>query len=298
MLSPLRYRKLSKQLRTVRLQDAAAEPVSFADYQSYVKVQTLNIPAPVFDIKIRAARRLCEKHIGVAFVSQCFNAVMDLPPGIMSSIGSVLARFEGYIPTAIELLYTPLRQVTAISVVDDTGAITVVPASTYWVGQQRISLLDTAVWPDTLGRAFETFNVQYTSGYSIPFVAAADSSVLTTLQPHGLANGTIQRVWTTSDGELPVGLNPGTDYYVVGATTFTLGLSDTLGGSAIDITGAAVGNSFIGQLPENFIRAILATAAVDFYPEKKKSSRYDVTEATALPSIAQELLAVDRWLNL
>ncbi|HEX4138359.1 MAG TPA: hypothetical protein VHY84_27360 [Bryobacteraceae bacterium] len=298
MLSPIPYRKLSKQLRTVRLQDAAAEPVSLADYQQYVRQANLAIPQAAFDVKIRAARRLCEKHLGQALVSQCFNAIMDLPPGIMSSIGSVLARFEGYIPTAIELLYAPLRQVSSISVVDDTGFLNECPSSIYWVGQQRVSLLDTQVWPDTLGRAFETFNVQYTSGYAIPFVATASSAVLTTAQPHGLSNGSTQRAWTTSDGALPGGLNLGVDYFVVNATTFTLGLSATLNGSAINTTNKGTGNAFLGAIPENFIRAILATAAVDFYPEKKKTTRFDVAQAGALPDLAKELLSLDRWLNL
>lgn len=298
MLSPIPYRKLSKQIRTVRLQDAAAEPVSLADYGLFLRQANLTIPAASFAVKIRSARRLVEKYLGTALVSQCFNAVMDLPPGMMSSIGSVLARFEGYIPTAIELLYAPLRQVTSVNVIDDTGAVNLCPASTYWVGQQRISLLDTQVWPDTLGRSFETFNVQYTSGYSIPFVATVNSAVLTTLQPHGFVNGSVQRAWTTSDGVLPAGLVAETDYFVVGVTAFTFGLAATLAGSAIQVTSAGTGSQFAGAIPENFLRAVLVTAAVDRYPEKKKSSRYDVSESGALPDEARELLGLDRWVNL
>lgn len=377
MLSPFRHRKLSKQLRTVRLVDAAAEPISSADYALYEKLPQIAISAAAFNDRARAARRLCEKSIGHSFVSQVWNGVMDLPPGIMSSIGSVLARFEGYIPTAIELLHVPLRQVTRITVVDDTGFVNVCPPSIYWVGQQRISLLDTQVWPDTLGRAFETFNVQYTSGWTIPFKAAG--AVLTTLQPHGLKNGDVKRVWTTSDGTLPAGLAADTDYYVVGATAFTLGLAASLpqglgyapgdtgtvaggdgtavyavlttnsaggvltvsvsGGTTyataaaqstvpgtgsgngllkLDITAAAgavvsaivtaataistssggTGSLFIGSIENNFLRAIMATMAVDFYPDKKKSNRYDVSESGALPDRAKELLGFDKWMNI
>src|SRR5947209_19378379 len=100
MLSSLPHARLSKQLRTVRVQDAAAEPVSLGDYRLYVRQANLAIPQDVFDVKIRAARRLVEKHLGESLVSQVFNGVMDLPPGIEwnggGSIGSVLARFAGY----------------------------------------------------------------------------------------------------------------------------------------------------------------------------------------------------------
>jgi hypothetical protein len=296
MLSPIPYKKLSKQLRTLRTVDAAAEPVTLADYQASIRMGGLKIPQSIFDVKIRSARRLCEKYLGVAFVSQMFTAVMELPPGMVSAIGSVLARFEGYIPQSIELLYAPLRQVSQVSVIDDTGTVNVCPPSIYWVGQQRISLLDTQVWPDTAGRAFETFNVNYTSGCTIPFTAAG--ATLTTLQPHGLVNGTAQRTWTNADGSLPTGFVPHVDYYVVGATAYTFGLAATPGGSAIATSGAAVGNSFVGALPENYFRAILMTAAEDFYPEKKKSTRYDVSEAGGLSDDVKRLLNFDRWINL
>lgn len=295
MLSPILFRRQSKQLRTLQIIDAAAEPVSLADYQIYSRMPGVQVPPAAFASKALAARRLCEKYIGVAFVSQTFNAVLDLPPGMVSAIGSVLARFEGYIPQSLELLYAPLRQVSSVTVTDDTGAI-LPTTGTYWVGQQRISLMDTQVWPDTAGRAFETFNVQYTSGFSIPFTAAG--TTLTTLQPHGLTNGTVQRTWTTSDGTLPAGLAPNTDYYVVGATTYTVGLAATLAGSAI-VTGAgAAGNLFLGALPANFMRAILAECAVDFYPEKKKANRYDVSESGGLCDQAKKELGFDRVINI
>jgi hypothetical protein len=303
MLSPVPYRRLSKQLRTRRIVDAAAEPVSLADYTSTIRMGSLQIPQAVFDVKIRAARRLCEKYVGQAFVSQTFNGVMDLPPGLDcggGSIGSVLARFAGYNPVALELLNGPLRQVSGIYLTDDTAAIITVDPSAYWVSTAtqpgRVALRQTAVWPDTLGRTFETFAIQYTGGYTIPFTAAG--AVLETLQPHGMVNGSVQRAWTTSDGQLSTGLLPGTDYYVVGASTYTFGLALTLAGSAIVTAGTAVGASFIGDLPSNFLRAILATAAADFYPEKKKSSRYDVSEAGAIPDAAKEMLATDRVMNL
>jgi hypothetical protein len=305
MLSPIPYPRLSKALRTVRVVDAAAEPVSLADYQLYLRQAKLAIAQAAFDIKARAARRLVEDYLGRALVSATYTGTMDLPPGVEynggGSIGSVLARFAGYNPVVLELPCAPLRQVSGIFITDDTGAITTCDPATYWVSKPtnepgRIALRQTAVWPDTLGRSFETFSVQYTVGYSIPFTAAA--AVLTTLQPHGLVNGTVQRVWTTSDGTLPTGLAAGTDYYVVGATALTFGLAATPAGGAIATSGTVVGPTFSGAMQENFLRAILATAAADMYSEKKKSSKYDVSESGALPDLAKEMLGMKRIMNL
>jgi len=306
MLSPAPYPRISKQLRTSRVVDAAAEPVSLADYQLYIRQAKLDIPQATFDGKIRAARRLVEKYLGRALVSQTFNAVLDLAPGIEwnggGSIGSVFARFAGYSPVPLELLYAPLRQVSGVYITDDSGAIATVPPTSYWASgfggdaPGRVALRQTAVWPDNLGRSFETFSVQYTVGYAIPFTAAG--AVLTTLQPHGLANGTVQRAWTTSDGALPAGLVADTDYYVVGATALTLGLAATLAGAAINTTDGGTGDLFLGTIPDNFLRAILATAAADISTDKKKGSKYDVALAGALPDLAKEMLGFDRVMNL
>src|ERR1035437_9059471 len=153
MLSPAPYRRISKQLRTQRVVDAAAEPVSLADYQLYVRQAILPVPPGVFAAKAAAARRLCEKYLGRVFVSQTFNAAMDLAPGIEcnggGSIGSIPARFARYSPVPLGLLYAPLREVSGIYIADDTAAITAVDPSGYWVSTAtepgRVALRQTAV---------------------------------------------------------------------------------------------------------------------------------------------------------
>lgn len=59
---------------------------------------------------------------------------------------------------------------------------------------------------------------------------------------HGMSNGQQVRL-TNSGGALPAGLSAGTTYYVVGVTANTFQLSTTLGGSAVNITGAAGGGT-------------------------------------------------------
>lgn len=68
---------------------------------------------------------------------------------------------------------------------------------------------------------------------------------------HGFSNGDSVVVWAVPGDPLPTGLAEGTVYFVVGATTDTLQLSATSGGSAINIT--AIGAGFLQKIvPEVF----------------------------------------------
>jgi len=302
MLSPIPFRRQSKQLRLIPIAEASAEPVSLADYKLYIRQANLSISQTVFDSKVRAARRLCEKYLNQKLVAQTLRGVMDLPPGVEwngagGSLGSILARFLGYNPVPLELAYGPLRQVNGLFITDDNGSVITLDPSSYWVSTStnpaRLALRQTAVWPDALGRSFETFSVEYAVGYSIPFTASG--ATLTSSRPHGLVNGSVQRLWTTSDGQLPDGLTTNTDYYVVNSAATTFGLSASLSGSAIATNDAGSGTLFVGEIPENFLRAILATAAVYFSPDKTKGARPMVG---ALPDEAKEMLGLDRVYNL
>lgn len=61
---------------------------------------------------------------------------------------------------------------------------------------------------------------------------------------HGFVNGDTVVMWAPSGG--PAGLTVGTIYFVVSATTDTLKLSLTSGGSAIDVT--AIGSGFLQRI--------------------------------------------------
>lgn len=61
---------------------------------------------------------------------------------------------------------------------------------------------------------------------------------------HGFVNGDTVVMWAPSGG--PTGLAVGTIYFVVSATTDTLKLSATSGGSAIDVT--AIGSGFLQKI--------------------------------------------------
>jgi hypothetical protein len=68
------------------------------------------------------------------------------------------------------------------------------------------------------------------------FTADASTNTLTTVGNHGRSNGDRVRVKAHAQGALCGGLNSEIEYYVISASTSTLRLSLTAGGSAVDIT--------------------------------------------------------------
>lgn len=86
-----------------------------------------------------------------------------------------------------------------------------------------------------------------------PAIASATSDAIT-IDSHGLDDGDIVRVRAEVGGNLPGGLAPATNYFIVSAGESTFQLSATEGGSAIDIT--ANGDEFLVIVPINEQAAI------------------------------------------
>jgi hypothetical protein len=75
-------------------------------------------------------------------------------------------------------------------------------------------------------------------GSSVVSISSASPAVIG-WTAHGLANGTA--VTFSSTGTLPTGLTAGTTYYVVNANTNWFSVATTLGGTAVNTTGAGSG---------------------------------------------------------
>jgi len=89
-------------------------------------------------------------------------------------------------------------------------------------------------------------------------VSTADDTI--TLTGHGLANGTT--ITLASSGTLPSGLAAAITYYVVNTDTDTFQLSESLGGSAIDITAASGGGTHRGAVGDSSASQNITEAAL------------------------------------
>lgn len=160
-------------------------------------------------------------------------------------------------PAVIVPQRSPLRSVASIQYVDTAGVTRTLDAARYRVDAQstpaRIVPAYGETWPSTQDVSAAVV-VTYVAGHLLPFTADASTNTLTCVG-HGLVNGSPQRAQTIG-GVLCPGLSAGTDYYVVNKTADTLQLSQTSGGSAIDITGAGTAPNVLGELPDEIVSAL------------------------------------------
>jgi len=219
-----------------------AEPVSLAMAKAHLRVDFTDDDA-LITAYITAARQLIEDWCGICLVRQSWAYSFQQ-----------WYRWEIRIPRGF-----PLRSVDSIQYYDVNDALQTVDTSVYQVVTAsrpgRIRAVWNQVWPSVWYR-MDAITVNHTSGYLLPTVADDTADTLT-IPAHGLANGAIVRVYNT-DNAFPGGLAAATAYYVVNATTDALQLSATSGGSAIDITSAGTGQTFLyqEQTPEALMAAI------------------------------------------
>lgn len=297
MISPRQWRPVSLATRKNIVLRPTAEPVSFADYSDYLRLKTTDMDQKIVDDKLRAARKAVENETRRAIVNQTWDLFIDNPPGGTPEwgiFGGFFSRIFGYDSGGFEIPRPPLIKVVGVYITDDSGTETTVDPSIYWVSRDnnpaRIAQRLSQVWPDTGGRAFETFRVRFTAGYITPFTAVASNPTLTAPN-HGFNVGDAL-VLTNRDGALPTGLAVDTNYYVVASnqTAGTLQVSATSGGSAIIPTTAGEGIQFLGEMPDNLRRAILAAAADDRFGHKEDNGSEARLPAKALSYCREEKL--------
>jgi hypothetical protein len=109
-----------------------------------------------------------------------------------------------------------------------------------------------------------------------------------TIASHGFTTGDMVML-SNSGGTLPTGLAAATTYYVVGATTNTLQLSATYGGSAINITAAAGGGT-------HTILGAQALSILDIVPDELRgaliytaSSQEGIAKGNEQPPLASDI---------
>ena len=141
----LGYRRYGTRLVT----PAATEPLSLTDAKKHLRVEHADDDAYLTDL-IAAARERAEEYASMAFVTQTWDLIMDVPG------------------KCIDLPRYPLQSVTGVYVISDSGVETAVDPGIYRIdtisSPGRVFLRQGQSWParaDTAG-----FKVRYVAGYS------------------------------------------------------------------------------------------------------------------------------------
>lgn len=229
---------------------------------------------------VAAARRHVETWCRRALVRQQHLLALDCFPG-----------------GEIELPVGPLRAVQSVQYLDSTGTLQTLAASGYLVDnyaeRARIQPAYGTVWPSTYGVSNAVL-VKYTCGHVAPVTAFDTAADTITAPGHGLANDDPARL-SNSGGVVQSGLSVDTQYYVKAAATDTLQVALTAGGAAVDITAATAGTgtSFVGQVPDDIVAALLLLVG-HLYEHREANSDFQVHQ---LPTGVESLLAPYRTIR-
>lgn len=200
-------------------------------------------------------------------------------------------------PAEIEIPVGPLRVVQSIQYVDTAGATQTLAASAYRVDRYseraRIEPAYGTVWPSTLDVSNAVL-VKYTAGHVVPIASFDAGADTITAKGHDLAASDPVRL-SNSGGAMQSGLSVDENYYVKSPTADTLQVSLTDGGVAVDITAttAGTGQSFVGQIPDDIVSALLLIVE-HLYQNRSENSDFEVFE---MPLGAERLLSPYRTIR-
>ena len=241
-----------------------AEPINLIEAKLHCRTDEEDEDARIQGL-IRGARRWAEQRTERQLVAATWHLLLD------------------YFPEEIRLPYPPLIGVDSITYVDTNGATQTLASTEYQVvgagtdaPARVVESYDGDGWPTTRDQP-EAVTVAFKAGYVTPFTAVAATDFLT-WKGRTPSNGTLVRL-SNSGGSLPGGLSTDTDYYVVSQSSNTCKLSLTSGGSAVDITDAGSGTSFIGVLPATLADAMLLLISTRYRLRGGEDSVTDWQEA-------------------
>lgn len=203
----------------------------------------------LLDDYIREATEAVELHSGRALVMQTRKTYLDQFP----------------LGQDIEIRGCQVVKVDSVTYTDNAGAVQTWASSAYQVNVADEPARLRYVW----GGYYPVARLQEKSicvtakcGYAIPFTVVATTNTLT-LRGYVPVDGESFRV-SNSGGELPGGLETGTDYYVRDSSGQTCKLALTAGGTAIDITSAMNGLHFLGEINPQAVQAIYLRVAMNY----------------------------------
>jgi uncharacterized phiE125 gp8 family phage protein len=269
----------------------AREPLLIAEVQEHLRLQDTTDDT-LLKALIPAARVWAENRSNRQFVEAKWELKLDGFPDATKYQGGKQPDACGGL---IRPPHSPLLSVSSIAYVDTAGTSQTWSSSEYAVDAHsepaRISPAYNEVWPTTRAQ-MNAVTVTYLAGYLCSFTASDTTDVLTT-SGRNYATGEKVRLAVSEGGALPGGLSLDTDYYVVGASSNTLQLAATSGGSAIDLTSSGSGTLYLGEVPALAREAMLLCVAFWF---ARRGDDADPAALTArVPALANELLDLACW---
>ena len=248
------------------LQEPAVEPLTLAEAKLHLRVDIPDDDALISAL-ITSVRQYAETITRRAFIRQTWEYVIDSFPG-PTLTGVPWGKTFTLPQHAIEIEKSRVQQVLAINYLDMSGNPQVMPAAEYVVDYSsepcRITPVFGQIWPIPLPQ-IGACNVQFVAGYAAPVAfdpSAGTVAVQGAWKPYAVGDA-VQ--FSNVSGLLPVGLSPGTSYFiasVVAPGVYTL--AATPGGPAISLTDAGSGVSLIGVVPEG-IRSWMKVRMTSLY---------------------------------
>ena len=234
------------------LQEPAVEPLTLQEAKLHLRVDIPDDDALIAAL-ITSVRQYAETITRRAFIQQTWAYVIDSFPG-PTLIGVPWGKTFTLPRHAIEIEKSRVQQVLAVNYLDMSGNPQVMPPASYTVDYTsepcRITPVFGQIWPIPLPQ-IGACNVRFAAGYAAP-VAFDPSTGTLAVQGTWRAYAVNDAVQLSNvEGLLPVGLSPGTSYFiasVVAPGVYTL--AATPGGPAISLTDAGSGVSLIGVVPE------------------------------------------------
>ena len=226
-----------------RIGRPAFEPVTLDEAKNFLRVDSTDDDALITDM-ITVARSALEDKLGIVIVRGIFERVMDCFPDVR----------------IIELWHNPVQSINHIKYIDGDGATQTFAAASYSLDNYReparIQLGKDYSYPNTED-IVNAVKIRYYSGMVTPFTASVTDTI--TAVSHGLEDDDIITVNSlgTLPSALPTGLSSGVNYYIINKTANTFEISDTSGGTAVNITDTGTGTHYFNDIDERLRQFIL-----------------------------------------
>lgn len=261
------------------------EPVSLLEAKAHLRVDIADDDVLIGAL-VSAARDYAEGLTHKQMVAARWKQVMDSFPG-PTLIGIPQGRTFTLPGHAIYLQRSPVVRVVSIQYLDMSGNVQTMPATDYTVDYSsdpvRITPVFGKIWPIPLPQIGSVW-VTFDAGYAAPLTADTVASTISAPAWTSLNVGDAVRL-SNGGGAMPAPLQGNTDYYVQSVVSpGVYKLTATSGGTAIAITSAGTGQSFVGVVPEG-LKAWLKIRIAALYENREEVAIMNRGKIEPLPYV-------------